>query len=219
MSIPDKQEVLTKEMSRSWAIYGASKEEIPKIQRGMDKLFVDYSFYPEVEWKQYGYQPPEGYQVLGAWRHPKTRVFAFLLDNPPMMTVEPAIQLLLYVAGGIDEISSLEPKLAALKMNYALEDRRVRTDSDVGARLGRVNETKHFAVLTGVLTVLTAIINGFSLYLRQLPPPQLGNMVIVSIYTFIMVAIHFTALLLLLLVAVIVAAFLIKYGILLIRSV
>ena len=113
----------------------------------------------------------------------------------------------------------MEPKLAALKNTFTLEDKRVKADAVMEERLERVNESKHFAVLTGVLTILTAIINGFSLYLRQLPSPQLGNSVLVGVYGIVLVMVHFAALFLLILVAVIVAAFLIKYGILLIRSV
>jgi hypothetical protein len=184
----------------------------------MDNLFGAYSFYPEVDWIQYGYRPPEGHQVLGAWRHPKSKLFAFLLDNPRMITIEPAIQLLIYVAGETAVISTLEPKLTALKSGFALEDKRLKADTIVEERLGRVNESKHFAVLTGVMTILAAIINGFSLYLRQLPPPQLGNSWLANIYSGFLITVHFTSLFLLLLVAVIVAAFLIKYGMLLIRG-
>ncbi len=219
MSISNQQPTSPNDLCKSWVIYGSSKAEIPKIQRALDHLFGGYSFYPEVDWIQYGYRPPERHQVLGAWRHPKTRLFAFLLDNPKMTTIKPAIQLLIYIAGETAEISTLEPKLAALKNTFTLEDKRVKADAVMEERLERVNESKHFAVLTGVLTILTAIINGFSLYLRQLPSPQLGNSVLVGVYGIVLVMVHFAALFLLILVAVIVAAFLIKYGILLIRSV
>jgi len=218
MTTSNKQKPASNVTRRSWVIYGTSKDDIPKIQRQMDVLFNGYSFYPEVDWIQYGYRPPDGYQVLGAWRHPKTRLFAFLLDNPRMITIEPAIQLLLYVAGAAVELTSLEPKLATLKTAFAIEDKKLITSSEIKDKLGKVDDAKHFGVLTGALSILTLIINGFSLYLRQLPPPQLGSPFLISIYSIFITLIHFSALFLLLLVAVIVAVFLIRYGYLMIKG-
>jgi hypothetical protein len=78
----------------SWIFYGSDKNSIIKTQKEVDHIFHDYSFYPEIEWGTYGYRAPEGHQVLGAWRHPETRAFAFLLDNPSMVTIREYEQLL-----------------------------------------------------------------------------------------------------------------------------
>lgn len=213
------QEIQLEEKCRSWVIYGSSEKGLSNIQRDVDKIFSGYSFYPEIDWGQYGYRPPEGYQVLGAWRHPKTRIFAFLLDNPPMKTSAPTIQLLLYVAGTTVEISILESKIEVLKANFELEDKKDRVDSSVGERLDRIYKykSKSLAVLLGVLGIFTAIINGLSLYLRKLAPPELGSQKLILAYNGLLVLVHFVAVLLLLLVIVICAVFVIKYGVLLIR--
>lgn len=213
------QTIPLKAIHRSWVIYGSSKREISKIQRGVDSILSGYSFYPEVDWGQYGYRPPDGHQIMGAWRHPETKAFAFLLDNPNIRAVEPSIQLLLQIAGENVEISQLEPKIEALKTELHIEEQKDRVDTYLGERLDRIRKSKSLAPLTGVLCLFTAIINAFSLYLRKLPPPELGWQEFIEIYRVFLGVIHLGALLLLLLVIAIVAGFLIKYGMLLIRRV
>ena len=203
---------------RSWALYGTSKADISKVQREVDKLFTGYSFYPEIDWKEYGYRPPDGYPVLGAWRHPKTRGFAFLLDNPRMVTIEPAIQLVIYVAGDPIEIENLETRLAALKATFALDERKTQVGSAAGERLTRASEARYLGVFTGVLTVFTAVVNGFSLYLSQIQPPSFGGPVVTFAYSATIVVVQFVALLLLLLTVVTIAAFVLKYLWLLMRG-
>lgn len=134
-----------------------------------------------------------------------------------MITIDPTIQLLLYVAGEIVEISMLEPKLGVLKSNFELEEKKGKIDTLVGERLDRVHKSKSLGILTSILVIFTAIINGFSLYLRKLPPPELGSQGLFKIYKLVLALVHFSALFLLLLVIAICAAFLIKYGVLLIR--
>ena len=88
----------------------------------------------------------------------------------------------------------------------------------IGKRLNRVDERRHFAVLTSVLSVITLILNGLSLYLRQLPPPQFSNTAIAGVYSITIALVHFSALILLILVAVIVGAFLVKYSMPMLRN-
>jgi len=202
---------------RSWIVYATSRDDVSRIQREVDKTLDDYSFYPEVDWVRFGYRPPEGYQVLGAWRHPHTKLFVFLLDNPRMMTVEPTVQLLLYVSGEAVEVGLLEPKLIGLKAAHAVDEKRGRTETRIGERLDRMNETKHLAMLTSIIGVFTAIINGFALYLQQLPPPQLGSVALNSIYQIGFAVFHFFALGLLLLFLLTLAIYIVKYAILLLR--
>ena len=106
-----------KDKIHSWSIYSSSKSNIYKIIKDVDEIFSDYSFYPEIDWNKYGYRPPDGYQIYGAWRHPDSKVFVFLLDNPYMVTYETNTQLILYVAGEEVEINYFENKLEILKAN------------------------------------------------------------------------------------------------------
>lgn len=217
------EEVINKEDSykdvwKFWAIYGSSKEDVPRIQIEVDSVFTDYSFYPEIDWGQYGYRPPEGYQVLGAWRHSKTKAFSFLLDNPHMLIIEPNIQLLLYIVGDISEIYKIESKLDKIKSRFAIEDKKGKISSDIEDRLNKIQKSKSLVIITTILGIFTAIINGFSLYLRKLPAPELGINELTTIYRLLIALIHFSSLLLLLIIILILTFFLLKYGLMLIKK-
>lgn len=212
-----KQVMQDGEDYRYWVIYISTKSELLNIQKDIDKIFCDYSFYPEIDWARYGYRPPDGYQVIGAWRHPQRRIVAFLFDNPYMMAPKPTMQLILYVAGNDVEIKSVESKVEILKKNFALNEQRTKIDSAIGERLDRVHKNKSFAIITTILGIFTVVINAFSLYLRKLPPPVLNSQSLITFYNTVIALVHFSALTLLLVVIIICAIFLIKYGILLLR--
>jgi hypothetical protein len=61
------------------------------------------------------------------------------------------------------------------------------------------------------------IVNAFSLYLRSLPTPDLQNEVLLDVYRWLIAAVHFGALALLLLIIALAFAYLLKFGILLVR--
>jgi hypothetical protein len=214
-----KAETKNRKYSRSsWIFYGSSNEEVIKIQREVDNVFSNYSFYPENEWGLYGYRAPEGHQVLGAWRHPETRTFAFLLDNPHMHTVKPNIQLLLYIIGDKAEIETLEPKCENVKSKFAAIDEKDKTTYKLETRLVRIKKSKPLGIISTMLVLFTAIINAFSLYLRKLPPPEFGSKVLIALFGILVAAVHFASVLLLLIFIVILGIFLIKYGYLLIKQ-
>ncbi len=207
-----------KELCISWAFYGSSKKEIITVQKEIDSAISDYSFYPEIEWGKYGYRAPEGYQVLGAWRHPKTRAFAFLLDNPHMLTIDPNVQLILYITGDEKELQRLEPIFESLKSKFsALHDKNKAT-SDLEIRLSKIQKAKSLKIITSVLVLFTAVINGFSLYLRKLPPPDFNSKLLLTIYSALLASVHFASMILLMIVISILCLFLIKYGVLIIRK-
>lgn len=200
---------------RSWAIFARS-EEITKIQKETDKIFSEYSFYPEFDWKKYGHFPPDGHEVMGAWRHPQTKAFAFLLDNPQIKSFGSDTQLLLYVAGEATEISNLGAKIDVFKTKASITELKDKIHSQDEERLCKISK-KPLVILTAVLSIFAAVINGFSLYLRKIPPPELGSQELIKFYQYLLALVHFSALILLLIVITICMGFLIKYGTLLIR--
>ncbi|MCK4359993.1 MAG: hypothetical protein KAW92_14885 [Candidatus Cloacimonetes bacterium] len=200
-----------------WVLFLSSKDEIFKVQRYIDNIFSNYSFYPANDWTQYGYRPPERYQVLGAWRHPNSIAFAFLLDNPNMMSIDPTVQVVLYVSGDSSEISILESKVENLKSQFKLKDQKTELAKKVRKRLNSFNATKSFKKLSGILGIFTIIVNAFSLYLRKLPPPNFGNKIITDVYNYSVAIIHFLALLFLFIIIVIFIIFFLKYAKLIIK--
>jgi len=203
-------------MRHSWILYFNQKKETITIYREIDKLFVDYSFYPEADWPHYGYIPPENYPVIGAWRHPDKDAVVFLLEKP-LFKQKQKLQFIIYVIADSSEVAKLNKRIEDLKAVFDLEEKKIIDSSHLGERLDRVSKQKSFVVITGVLSIFTLVINGFSLYLRKLPPPELGSHELIFIYKTLLVSIHFSALLLLLIVVIVIAIFLTKYGILLIK--
>lgn len=196
----------------SWIFYGSDKNSIYKIQKEVDQIFSDYSFYPEIEWGKYGYRAPEGHQVLGAWRQPQTRAFAFLLDNPGMVIIKPNTQILLYITGDETEILKLKHKCELLKNRFADNFKEDEKVSDISARLERIQKSKHLGVIMTILSLFTAFINAFSLYLRKLPAPKMTSEELSIIYNNFVVFVHIGSLALLLIVICFLALFLFKYG-------
>ena len=109
----------TNSVIKSWVIYASSADDTRRIQRVVDTIFSDYSYYMEIEWSQYGFSPPQNHNVLGAWRKDKS-VFVFLL------TLNDISELLLYVAGDAGEIALVEHNIADLKKIIKAEDKKER---------------------------------------------------------------------------------------------
>lgn len=201
----------------SWIFYGSEKRDVIKIQKEVDEIFSDYSFYPEIEWGKYGYRAPEGHKVLGAWRHPQTRAFAFLLDNPSMVTIKPNIQLLLYITGDETEISKLKYKCDLLKNMFTDIRKKDERISNIATRLDGIQKSKSLGVIMTVLSLFTVFVNAFSLYLRKLPAPNMHSEEISIIYAYFVVSVHIGSLALLLIIICFLAIFLFKYGRLVLR--
>ena len=100
---------------KTWALFASTDDDVSQIHREVDNLFSEYSFYPQIDWKNYGYLPPDNCQVLGAWRHPQTKAFVFLLDDNAFKKYGETIQLSLEIAGEISEVSRFEPRINDLK--------------------------------------------------------------------------------------------------------
>jgi len=196
----------------SWIFYASEQDEITKIQKEVDQIFSNYSFYPEIEWGKFGYRAPEGHQVLGAWRHPQTKAFAFLLDNPSMVTVNPYTQLLLYIAGDEIELSKVKHKCDLLKSRFTSIEKKDDKMAAIATRLERIQKAKSLGVIMTILTVFTSVINVFSLYLRKLPTPEMYSDKQAIIYSYLLASVHFASLILLLIVICFLVMFLIQYG-------
>ena len=200
-----------------WVFYDSSPEQLIDIRREVDNVFSDYIFYPEIEWGKYGYRAPEGHQVVAAWRHPHTKLFSFLLDNPRMASVEPETQLLLLMTGDKSEIEKLEPKCEQIKSKFSAMQKRQGESLIAEATLNSLQRSKPLAIVTAIIAVLTAIINGFSLYLRKLPPPPLSHELLVAAYQLLISLVHLSALILLLIVIIFLGIFFIKCARLILR--
>jgi hypothetical protein len=185
----------------AWILYGSTANNILEIQKDIDNIFfakLDYSVYPENDWDLFGYKPPEGYKLLGAWRHPETILFAFLLDSPHIQTIDPAIQLILYVAGETSEFNILKPHIESIKTKYEIDEKRHKIDTFLEERINLVKSRSPSGLLV-FLGVMASIINIFSLYLRKIPQPTICNYILEYIYNILIAFVHIGSILLILL--------------------
>ncbi|OGU62088.1 MAG: hypothetical protein A2V66_08000 [Ignavibacteria bacterium RBG_13_36_8] len=205
------------EVSRSWVIYDVSIDEITNIQKEIDEICSGYSFYPEIDWRTYQCKPPEGLQVYGAWRHPRERIYVFLLDNPTIITVLPETSLLLRIIGHGQKINRLISGINSLKGKFVLAEKKNLSDRHVDERIDRFYKSKSLTTLFVFLALFTAIINAWATYLRKIDPPVTEYIIVTVLYKWSIIAVHSSAILLLLLVIAICAILLLKYGIMLVR--
>jgi hypothetical protein len=203
--------------SSCWQLLASTGEETKKIQREIDRVFSGYSFYPEVDWKNFGYFPPDGYQVLGAWRHPDALLFGFLLDNPFMQKFNSNLQFLIYIVGEEQEILSIEKKILNLKKGLMKDAFRTAQTLGAASRLDQMTTNRSTAVFTAILAFVTVLINAFSLYLRTLPAPELSSQFLKGLYICLLSLVYFVSLGLLILVSIICGLFLLKYAFVLLR--
>jgi hypothetical protein len=204
--------------TKSWLFLSHSDGEAAFIQQHVDAVFSKYSFYPEAEWGRYGYRPPEDHKILGAWRHPEGIAFAFLLDNPRMSSVQPTEQFVLQYAGAPEELIAFLEPIEKLKESLAKDQHQRAKESRLETRLNSAQQTKSLQGVLGLLALFTTAINGFSLYIRKLPPPNSVGQTALQFYSRCLFAIHIGALALLLSFIVICILFVWKYGLLLLRK-
>ena len=182
-----------------------------------NNVFSGYSFYPETDWKRYGFFPPDGHRVLGAWRHPDSLSFAFLLDNPLMQNASVYSQFLVYIIGVDSEIVAVDRKISSIKKTLKKEAHKTAQAIGAASRLDQMSSKRSIAMFTGVLTFVTALVNAYSYYLRTLSPPDLSSPTLQTLYSVLLGTVHFVSLSLLITVALVCGLFLLKYGFILFR--
>jgi hypothetical protein len=203
----------------SWILWtSTSQEESAAIHEDVDRIFSNgFSFYPEKEWRATGFPPPQGHNVLGAWRDPSFRGFVYLLDNPGMKAPPGTIPHLLTYDGARPQVDRFIPQIDHLKKRLSLNNARKKNDKRLRTRLKEADISASFRKLILLMGSVTAIINALALYLRKLPTPSIQIPWLASFYNVLVPAVYISALLLLLLFAIIIFLFSTKYAMLLIR--
>jgi hypothetical protein len=204
----------------SWILWtSASQEDSASIHEDVDRIFSNgFSFYPEKEWRSAGFPPPEGHEVLGAWRDPSFRGFVYLLDNPGMKAPPGTIPHLLTYDGARLPLATFIPQIERLKRVLSLNNARRKSERRLRTRLRQADISVSFRKLLVLMGSITAIINALALYLRKLPAPSIQIAWLANLYDMLLPTVYISALLLLLLFAVIFFLFTTKYAMLLIRK-
>jgi hypothetical protein len=204
----------------SWILWTSSSlEDSASIHEDVDRIFSQgFSFYPEKEWKATGFPPPDGHQVLGAWRDPAFRGFAFLLDNPGMKAPPGTVPHLLTYDGAAAPLAPFISHINRLKEKLSVNSARKKNEKQLRTRLKQADTSPSFRRLLALMGSITAIINGLALYLRKLPPPVMATRWLAGLYNILLSLTYISALLLLLLFAIIFLLFISKYAVLALRK-
>jgi hypothetical protein len=201
----------------SWMLLTSSPSETTAIQASLDKIFSEFSFYPEVEWLRFGYPPADGCEVLSAWRHPDAAGFVFLTDNPGMKSQRGVNQLLLRFSGKTTVLKPYVPLILKLKEDLTRKNGRKQSESQLDARIDRANTARSMKGLLALMAPITAVINGLALYLHKLPAPEIHIPWLSRAYQILLPLVFVAALGLLFMFTVICGLYICKYGLLLLR--
>lgn len=203
--------------SLSWRLWSSSPAETTSVHGSVDQIFEGYSFYPELEWKNFGCFPPDGHKVLGAWRHPDIYAFVFLLDNPGMASPTGMQQLVLTYSGEKAQLTPLRRKIEKLSRELVLRNRQRINILQIQARLEKNDKSGALKRLLALMGPITLAINGFAAFLHKLAPPSIQVEWLSKTYQLLLVTLYASSLVLLILFCWISFAYLAKYGFMLLR--
>jgi len=203
----------------SWILWCSSApDDQASVYEEVDKIFSrGFSFYPELEWKT-RYPPPDGHEILGAWRDQSNQAFAFLLDNPGMRPPPGTVPLLLHCAGAKTVIDLFLPEITVLKDQLNQKNGRQKESKRLQGRLKQADTSKSLKHLMALMGPITAIINALALYLRRLPTPSIEFLWFAKTYSLLLASVYMGSLVLLLIFIVLCLCYIGKMGYLLVQK-
>jgi len=205
-------------MTSSWAIWPESSGRDVSLPNLVENMLDGWRFYPESEWTAYGYRPPEGAIVHGAWRTAAADAFAFFVRSE-LQQGSQGPHALLYVTAPEHLLSTLDQKIKQLKANVQSAEEKKQREARIQSRTkasGKANPTSN---LIKLISIFTVIVNGLSLYLRKLPVPNIPVASLSMFYSVLLAIVHISALLLLLFLIVLSIAYVVRYGAIIIKSI
>lgn len=205
-----------------YAIWLSPAAESTSIGKELDSLLKGFFYYAEEEWGRFDIRPPESSDLSGAWRDSDGTTFIFLLrnfsnkDNKHTDDRGPDYEVIVFGQGKV--ISEISKRIGLLKNSlYKIEKKEI-AERKAANELSSEIKSKSSRHLVGTVAIFTVIVNALSLYLREIPPPDLQNSWFISVYSWTVGILHIGALLLLLLIVIISFLYLIKFGALLVRG-
>lgn len=199
----------------SWVVWSRSDHDTAFVQEGVDRLLhgYSYSYYPEVEWPVYGYRAPDGYGVLGAWRHPERLAFVFLLDEPLSSGTTPNTRrLLIFVGGPASERSRFDSPIWKLKTDLYKAVKQEHDDAYLEKRLAAAQRIKPTKQLLGFFGLFVAGFDVFQYTWKALSGFP-GRGFLLTGHSLPIFVIQFIVLPFLLVFIIVCLAFALKYGV------
>lgn len=200
--------------TETYLIWSATDITGVSIDKEIDSLLVDYSCYPEFEWPNYNVRPPESLSLINSWRDSGGSCFVFLLANESAENE----QLMLIITGLANELSKIKPKIKKLKANNLKVQKSEINRANAKSSFETETHQKSINKFSNLIGFLTVVINVFSLYLKQTPPPKEIPEQLATLYIYLVMLVHFSALILLLLIISIYIVYTLRYGLKMLRG-
>jgi hypothetical protein len=198
--------------SAAWMLWPSTDSHTMPLPRLIDRTLASYRLYPESEWMTYGYRPPEDGALLGSWRDARATVFIFLLA--PTKTGRKSGTLNLHVSGEQNAIEQVGAAVRSLKTSLEKLEKRDLKAKLADTRIQQEKRSPAFSRFMYFLILFTAVVNGFSLYLRRLPAPNALQPSIQEAYLGTLLLVHFSSLFLLLVTIWVGTIYMVRYGLL-----
>lgn len=207
----DKEAFLT-ECHALW-----TRNDVPMapLERQLDEILQGYLFYPEFEWPIYNVRPPDNHPLVASWRNTSGNAFVFLLEVYQPKNDEP--NYLVILVGYQEEIEIINNLIGTHKLNLSKIEKKQLARESAGKGLEDETENKSIERFSKVIAIFAIIVNLFSLYLRKLPPPSNVIESFKVAYASLVMVVHFSALLLLLLIVLISIVYTARYGYMMLR--
>lgn len=145
-----------------------SIEDLFGLKQGIEIVLTGYSYYPEMEWDQYGFRPPEGLPFFGAWRNDDRTAFIYLVgETRKRPKGESERVLLLISAKGEARLSQISERLTPLTHQFRSVERKAlavrrqqRSEVDFLERFATKKVAGVYAVITVALAGTSKALNG-----------------------------------------------------------
>ncbi len=177
-------------------------DEVRKIRLELDSVFVDFSFFPALNWNEYR-QFIFDYNVLNAWRHPAKELFAFLLSPTKTSRGNNDIELIINIIGPEIDLSRFREKILKLKQvlrKEALQKYDIKTASSridimppkrsIGVLITAFSALMFFAVLYSNISIFISKNSHFSFVENVLS--VIGLIILTVVLTSILIGIIVT---------------------------
>lgn len=204
-------------LTESYAVWAKSGQEEPPFSRQLDSVLADFLYYPEEEWGTFNYRPPENADLLGAWRNRQGNVFVFLLTASSTVKNPQIPDYRILVAGSCDFVRKIGQLVTSQKESLARLEKRELAERKAGTHFNQEIKNKSIERFSAIVVIFTVLVNAFSQYLRNLPPPKIKSEFFNTTYLYLIATIHIGALFLLLLIIVLAVAYLLRFGTLMVQ--
>lgn len=206
-------------LTESYAIWAKTSPTDLSFGSQLDSILPACVYYPEEEWNTFNFRPPEtkDEDLLGAWRNHDGEAFIFLLGINKDQSDSQSPDYRVLVSGKSDLVKGIGKRIVSHKGSLDKLQRRELAVRKADENFTDEIKTKSVERFAAIVAIFSVIVNAFSLYLRTLPIPDIQDEIFSSIYRRLIELVHIGALMLLLLIIVLAFAYLVKFGLLLIR--